>query len=143
MIAPDATPRRSGTLGGGLRFPPATARAAVRGYWEEERLALYGWMDPEGASLLADPAAAWIDAAICGDAVDGCWSAGTPNGGLRLRAGAAPVRLRILCSRLLPRRWPLFDAWTGPAYRRVTAEADHAGLVLRTQIYVLKETGLY
>ena len=116
--------------------------AAVRDYRDDERLAVYDWMVPDGpeAQLLDDPAALWITAGICGD-VYTRRPGSAP--GLRLRATAAPVRLRILCSRLLPRRLPILDGWGSAHYRRVTAEAVYRGLALRTQIYVLKETGLY
>ena len=135
-MARNPAPSMAAALAGGGRV------AAARDYREDERLAVYDWMlrDGPAAELLEDPAALWIAAAICGDLY--ARRPGSPPG-LRVRATAAPVRLRIVCSRLLPRRLPLLDDRAGSQYRRVTAEADYRGLVLRTQIYVLKETGLY
>lgn len=116
--------------------------AALHDYRDDERLAVYDWMVPDGpeAQLLEDPAALWVAAAIRGDLY--ARRPGTASG-LRLRATAAPLRFRILCSHLLPRRLAVLDSWGSPHYCRVTAEAEYRGAVLRTQVYVLKETGLY
>lgn len=141
MMQGPAPVARGPIRGAAAALGPVERRwAAVRDYRGDERLAVPDWTVPDGVLLPADPDAVWISAGICGD-LYGRRPGAAP--GLRLRASAAPVRFRILCSHLLPGHLPFLDARADPDYRRVTADCDYRGLVLRTQIYVLKEAGLY
>ena len=110
---------------------------AIDSFREDERLAVYGSLQPGGSNehVLSELAGIWAVGTVRGELMQEGWGATQGYPGIRLSPNAGRVPVHIFCSHDLPSRWAVLDEFEGPEYRRTTVVVRSAVGDFAAQIY--------
>lgn len=110
---------------------------SVHDFGEDERLAVYGSLQPGGSNehVLGELDGVWVVGTVRGQFVEQGWAAAQGYPGIRLSPNAGRVPVHVFCSRDLPARWAMLDEFEGAEYRRSAVMIRSAGGDFTAQIY--------